>query len=418
MTKTNINLADTAEEAIKQFEEEHQKNLNIFKTNLNELRTNERLELKQNFLTLVQKHLNIFYYAASDREQKKKDNVTFYMNFGKEHEKVQNILKCSGDLVFKEDAGGKFSNQIYVNNIESISPFFKYLLEFLHDQFSLIDYDNITLPTSKLTIFNKKIKNILREKHICLNNDDEVIVMVKGLGTSDFINIPTKQINIKIVFDTAYFTYVYTASKNQIRKLFTKESEDGKKGQECKELLKWIEMNKLNDKRTKYCVVPSQISISKSDFEEYKLSKRFKSDYESISDIQKKLKNYFSNLNSKIITVNMKFWITVTMNITSFGDEVKSEFDMFNDEVVVEESQEQKEIKIVNLHKTFRQTFKRLIAEGNLEEVVTKKTNIEIKDNIFNPYENIETEDVQIEEPPLIKKLSNSDDEVSDIESI
>lgn len=420
MTKLNSQLADTAEEAISRFEEEHKKNVSTFKTNLQELRTIEKLEHKEHFLKMVKKHLNIFYYATQDLDSKKKDNITFYMNFGKEHDKVQKILKCDGVLFFKEDAGGVFSNQISLNNIESISPFLKYLLEFLYEQFSLLNYENIT-KESDLIIFNKKAKALLKEKHICIDTKDEVIVMLKGLGTSDFINIPIKQINLKIIFDTTHSSYIYNSSKTQLRKLFLKEGDDGKKGQDCKELLKWIETNKGNDNRTKYYIIPSQINLSKTDFEEYKLAKRYKNDYESRSAIQKKLRNYFNENTSKIININMKFCITILMNITSTGQDTKSDFDAFDEDITIEESPEQKEVKIVKLHKSFKQMFNKLITNGYLEETVVKKSNIEIKNNIFKPCENIDIDEPQIQEEyntSIIKKVNkeDSDDETSDID--
>lgn len=421
MTKLNSQLANTAEEAIKSFEDEHKKNISVFKTNLNELRTTDKLEHREHFLKMVKKHLNIFYYTTQDLDSKKKDNITFYINFGKEHEKVQKILKCDGVLFFKEDAGGVFSNQISLNNIEAISPFLKYLLEFLSDQFSLLNFENIT-KESDLIIFNKKAKALLKEKHICIDTKDEVIVMLKGLGTSDFINIPIKQINLKIIFDTTHTSYVYISTKTQLRKLFLKEGEDGKKGQDCKELLKWIETNKGNDNRTKYCIIPSQINISKTDFEEYKLAKKYKNDYESRSDIQKKLRTYFLENGSKIININMKFCITILMNITSSGQDIKSDFDAFDEDVMIEESPEQKEARIVKLHKGFKQMFGKLITDGYIEETIIKKTNIEIKDNIFKPCENIDMEEPHVQEDynntSIIKKVNkeDSDDETSDID--
>lgn len=420
MTKLNSQLADTAEEAIRRFEEEHKKNISIFKTNLNEMRTIDKLEHREHFLKMVKKHLSIFYYATQDLDSKKKDNITFYINFGKEHEKVQKILKCDGVLIFKEDPGGVFNNQISLNNIEAISPFFKYLLEFLYDQFSLLNFNNIT-KESDLVIFNKKAKALLKEKHICIDTKDDVIVMLKGLGTTDFINIPIKQINLKIIFDTTHTSYVYISSKTQLRKLFLKEGDDGKKGQDCKELLKWIEANKGNGNRTKYCIIPSQITLSKTDFEEYKLAKKYKNDYESRSDIQKKLRSYFLENGSKIININMKFCITILMNITSAGQENKSDFDAFDEDVMIEESPEQREAKIVKLHKAFKHLFGKLITDGYLEETIVKKSNIEIKDNIFKPCESMDIDEPQVQEEhniSIIKKVikEDTDDETSDID--
>lgn len=422
MAKTNTELFDKFEDVKKQFETDYEQLLNLFDTNLTEIKNKidiDRSTKKTKFLEMIKKHLNIFFYPKNENKQ----IITMYANFGKEHDKVISIMKCGASLLFKEGTENKFANQIMLSNITNISAYLIYLLEFINNQFQLLSkYENVDKVSSPLTILDKKAKLALKDNSICINDEDDEEqindIILKGLGNVGFISFPIKQLILKISFDLGNKIITYNCSKLQTRKLMNKDSSDGKKGQDCKELIKWIDTNKLNTNRTQYCVVPSQFSFSRNTLSDSSLTKRYKTDYEKKAKIYKELEKYMLSKNVKNININMKFAVSVVMNINIENNASSSDFDDFDDdEIVVTESE--KQIQICQLHEEFVKKFKHLLDEDCMSSDIIIKPNSDIKAEIFNPYEKImpnTSNTSSNNQPPLISspKCDQSDDEISD----
>lgn len=407
MAKNNSELISDIKELSKQFDVDYEEMLKIFINNLKEIPKDvDRSSKKETFLKMIKKHISIFYYPKND----KKSFLTMYMNFGKEHEKVISIMKCDASLLFRE-GGDNFANQIVLANIKSISTYLSYLIEFIHDQFQLLSsYSNLE-PDSSLCILDKKAKNALKDGSISLKNEKYKVVL-KGLGNVGFISFPIKQLSFKIVFDLGNKIVTYTLTKNQTNKLISKEV-DKKKGQECKELIKWVDTNKLNNNRTQYCLVPSQFSFSRVGLFETSLVKRYKKEYEKESDLCSELEAYIIKKKIKIININMKFGLVVNMNINTENDISGSDFDEFgDDEVVISEVEKQN--NICKLHDDFAKKFEYLIQENYIDMISIQKTNIQIKDQKINSYEKITTNTSQNQQSPLITNPKNDDDDESD----
>ncbi|QKE44496.1 hypothetical protein Yalta_049 [Yalta virus] len=412
MAKNISGMLDNPEDLYKQFDADYEKMLKLFMNNLKEIQTDsDRSNKKEAFLKMVKKHISIFYYPKND----KKAILTMYMNFGKEHEKVINIMKCDGSLIFREGADN-FANQIIVANIKNMSTYLYYLIEFIHDQFQLLsNHDNLNNPNSPLCVFDKKTKNVLKEGSISLKNDQKCNVILKGLGSHGFVGFTIKQLSFKIVFDLGSQINTYMINKANVNKLIIKES-PGKKGQDCKELIKWVESNKLNGKRTKYCIVPCQFSFSRIGLAESSLSKRYKKEYEKEGDLCSDLEAYIVKKKAKIINVNMKFGLVVNMHISIDNEECISDFDDFDENKVIV-SEVEKQNNIYALHDDFVKQFDHLIKEEYMETVSVKKTNIEIKDQVLNSYERVTVSASSNSDVPLITnpKINLNEEEISDV---
>lgn len=413
MAKNGLVMLDNPEDLYKQFDEEYEKMLKLFMNNLNDIPVDaDRSNKKETFLNMVKKHISIFYYPKGD----KKATLTMYMNFGKEHEKVINIMKCDGSLIFREGADN-FANQIIVASVKSMSGYLYYLIEFIHDQFQLLsNHDNLNNPNSPLCVFDRKTKNVLKEGSISLKNDQKCNVILKGLGNNGFIGFTIKQLSFKIVFDLGMETKTYIINKGSVNKLLSKESY-GKKGQDCKELIKWVDTNKLNNNRTQYCLVPCQFSFSRIGLSESSLTKRYKKEYEKEGDLCSDLESYIVQKKIKIINVNMKFGLVVNMYISLENEECTSDFDDFTDgQVIVSETEKQS--NIYTLHDDFVKQFNHLIKDEYMEYITMKKTNIEIKDQVLNSYERVTASTSSNSDVPLIINPKNNPDEEEEISDV
>lgn len=416
MDKHTGELCTSLEETVSKFEKEYKDSLNLFIKNLNEIPFTENKEQKENFLKMVSRNIRMFHYKTGFD----KKNFTLYMNFGnqKEDERFVKIMKTEGTLFFKEDlSGNNFSNQIIIGNIKSTVPFLNYLLTFLYNQFKLINNENINSMNnnSELTIFNAKIKQLFKEKKICTSNTKNLNINVKGLGSENYIAFPIKTVSIEIVFKTENGTYLYTCSKEQFRNMFNKESIDKKKGLDCKNLINWIEDNKISQERTKYYIVPSQITIRKTDFSENSLVKKYKSEYEP-SKFNDKLEDYFNSQKTKIVNINLKYRLAISMNISNKLVKYESDYDKFIDEETEIETLEDREVKITELHKKFLKKFKHLIQENLITQIVKSNgINNDLKKQVYNIKENINYDPNEIKvanNNNLIEKapIRNSDD--------
>jgi len=394
--------------AKKLFTEKYESFKNTFNTVLNSIRFYDvSEEKKKSFLDHINKNMKIFFYPKSVE----KKTMIFYINFGKNYFKLAKLMKIDGVVIFKEETTNNgFGNQLSMNHVEAMSPYLNYLLNFMYEQFQIINSDNIKKNDGPLIIFDKKIKTLMIEKKLCPAMGKSLDIIVKGLGTQDYVSFGIKNVDIEIVFKTATSTYIYKCEKQQFKKMFNKENYEKKKGMECKELLKWIEANKMDGKRTKYFIIPSQINVEKKDHGELPIVKKFISEFES-ANFSDDLESYLSKISTRVIAMNIKFSLIIRMKIDVDSCENINELDDLASEIGENESEtfEEKEEEIVLLHKDFLKRFKTCIQEKN----ITTNTKY-VKDLIIPSFDDISNE-IKIEKPatPI---SDEEDDEKSDTE--
>lgn len=405
-------IDDEKQVLIKKFDDDYQNLKKIFDTNLNALPESSNQSNKKNsFISLIKKHINVYQYPP------KTSIVVIYLNFDKEQKSVRRFMKCDSSFLVKDSLTQAFPSQILLADIKSVSPYLKYLLEHIHDQLLLLsDYNNLK-SNSNLTLFNNNTKSFLIEQAICIKNGKTSDIIIKGLGSSkEYINFSIKRFSFEISFELKDRICVYTADEKKIKEMVANDKDK----KITKELIKWIDSNKLNENRTSYYVMPFQISFSKNSLSEIPLTKKYKTEYEKSGMLCNELEKYILNKNIRVITANMKYTVHVEMVFNTENGGHCSDFDCFDEEVKTIPEYE-KLNNIDELHKSFLSMSKELIQNNTIQTKTILKSNIEIKNDILNKYEKITIEPQNnVIQMPAIQNPKNrqnaSEDEVSDIE--
>lgn len=372
---------------------------------------------KPSFIEYVNKNMKIFFYPKSVE----KKTMMFYISFGRNCFKLTKLMKIDGTTVFKEDTSSNhYPNQICMSYVESMTPYLSYLLEHIYTQLQIINSDNLKKKDSPLVIFDQKIKSLMVEKKLCPSMSKPLDIIVKGLGTKDFISFGIKNVDIEITFKTEKGIYIYTCDKQQFQRMFNKEYEidekTKKKGFECKELLKWIELNKMDEKRTKYFIIPSQINIEKKDLSELPFVKKFISELEN-NTFAEDLETFLKGNITRTILVNLKFSLFIRMKIEQSTCGNSGELDGFASALgdAGDETFEEREAEVLSLHRDFLKKFRLSISENNITGSTEDVKESEIP--VYTVYNDISNK-IKIEKPaPPVSDQDDDDDEDGDEKS-
>lgn len=409
--KNNIKNINDMLEA---FEKEYEESFTGLNTIMNRLNDEDLLEKKENFKKVLSDNIVMDFYEFQPGSK----YLTLFVKIKSvskiKMEKLSELFKVEGNLFLnkpfedkKNDGSSKASvkpsqkiqSKLTMTRITKISPYLQYFIEFLQDCLNNINFETLN-ENNPILHLQTKTQKYLISKNLYSANFPTRKVQYSGLGTLKYTQMNIKSLSMKITFFFDNISVSYTLDKKKY-KTFIEDS-----GDKFERLMKWTRENNENYCTTNSTTCPSRITLTIVRFNTCKIYEKYsKDEYSNMdfhSEFTKKIEDKYRD--DRILTANFGFEANVEM---TFKSSVVSEniLSQFTDDDVVEESDEEKEMKIKFLHNAFVD----ILGEDLKEYFVTKTSNEEVL-NAINKLNLPKIDKLK----PKIETFKESDDEYDD----
>lgn len=347
---------DTIEELIESFNIEYENSFTNFNTMISRLNDEELPSKKEKFLKVLSDNIKIDFFEFEGGKNKYMSLfIGTKMSSNFKMEKINELFNVKGNLYMNKGFNEKKTEssnktlpktggKLVMCNITKIHPYLQYFIEFIQNCMENLNYNTLNVNDPVLQL-QAKTQKYLISKNLFSKNQQTRKIQFNGLGTPNFpqMNIKSLIVNISFYFNNLSVTYEMDKKKY---KLISEESPDT-----LDKLLKWVRENNDNYSTTNYTTSPSRLTIQPLRFTNSKIYEKYNKDYEHLS--------FFSDFSEitekkyredKLLTVNFGFECRLDM---VFKNNIETENALSEFLEIVEETLEEKEIKIKALHNEF-----------------------------------------------------------------